>query len=117
MPGLRSELGGAGVEFVNAFMTTPLCCPSRSSILPRPVRAHHRRLYEHRRARRRRRLRADRPETIGTLLQSAGYRTGFIGKYLNGYNALWPNATDALRPGRLDAVGRLQQRRATSTTA
>jgi len=33
MPGLRSELGGSGVEFTEAFMTTPLCCPSRSSIL------------------------------------------------------------------------------------
>ena len=33
MPRTRAELGRAGVEFTEAFMTTPLCCPSRSSIL------------------------------------------------------------------------------------
>ena len=33
MPSLRAELGGAGLELNEAFMTTPLCCPSRSSIL------------------------------------------------------------------------------------
>ena len=33
MPRTRAELGGHGVELTKAFMTTPLCCPSRSSIL------------------------------------------------------------------------------------
>ena len=33
MPGVRHKLADAGVEITNGFMTTPLCCPSRSSIL------------------------------------------------------------------------------------
>src|SRR5437773_2777809 len=33
MPRTRVELADHGVEFPQAFMTTPLCCPSRSSIL------------------------------------------------------------------------------------
>src|SRR2546426_35260 len=33
MPRTRAELADHGVEFPEAFMTTPLCCPSRSSIL------------------------------------------------------------------------------------
>jgi len=33
MPRTRAELAAQGVEFTEAFMPTPLCCPSRSSIL------------------------------------------------------------------------------------
>jgi len=33
MPRTRAELADSGIEFPEAFMTTPLCCPSRSSIL------------------------------------------------------------------------------------
>jgi N-acetylglucosamine-6-sulfatase len=87
MPGLRSELGGAGAEFINAFMTTPLCCPSRSSILSGQY-SHTTGVYTN----------AgdnggaddfDDSVSIGTILQSAGYRTGFHGKYMNGYQQLW----------------------------
>jgi arylsulfatase A-like enzyme len=98
MPGLRSELGGSGVEFTNAFMGTPLCCPSRSSIL-RGQYAHTTGVYTNTGTH----GGADdfvplEGETVATLLQAAGYRTGFLGKYLNGYNALWPNATTPYVP-------------------
>jgi N-acetylglucosamine-6-sulfatase len=98
MPGLRTELGGSGVEFANAFMGTPLCCPSRSSIL-RGQYAHTTGVYTNTGTH----GGADdfvslEPETVGTLLQAAGYRTGFYGKYLNEYNALWPNASTPYIP-------------------
>ena len=91
MPGLRRELGDSGVEFTNAFMGTPLCCPSRSSIL-RGQYAFHTGVYTNTGLH----GGADdfvpnESQTVGTLLQAAGYRTGFIGKYLNGYNLLWPD--------------------------
>lgn len=87
MPALRTQLGGSGIEFDQAFMTTPLCCPSRSSIL-RGQYAHTTGIY------------GNNPpnggavdfndtSTIGTWLQSSGYRTMFLGKYLNGYQQLW----------------------------
>ena len=89
MPGLRGELGGSGVEFNNAFMTTPLCCPSRASIL-RGQYANITDVYTNTGVK----GGADdfgplEAETVATLLQAAGYRTGFYGKYMNGYNQLW----------------------------
>lgn len=87
MPLVKSELGGSGVEFSNGFMTTPLCCPSRASILTG--------LYAHNTG-----VRGNAPprggavafndsSAVGLWLQAAGYRTGFYGKYLNGYDNLW----------------------------
>lgn len=87
MPHLRTELAASGVEFNNAYMTTPLCCPSRTSTLTGQ--------YSHTTG-----IHTNQPpnggaqdfvdaSTIGVWLQSAGYRTGFFGKYLNGYNQLW----------------------------
>jgi arylsulfatase A-like enzyme len=87
MPHLRSELGGAGIEFTEAFMTTPLCCPSRASIL-RGQYAHTTGVFGN--------IPPnggatafDDSSSLGTWLQSAGYRTMFLGKYLNGYTDLW----------------------------
>ena len=92
MPGLRSELGGSGVEFTNGFMTTPLCCPSRASIL-RGQYANITHVYTNSGPN----GGADdfvplEAETVGTLLEDAGYRTGFFGKYMNGYNQLWADS-------------------------
>jgi arylsulfatase A-like enzyme len=98
MPGLRSELGGSGVEFVNAFMSTPLCCPSRASIL-RGQYAHDTFVYTNNGPN----GGADdfvplEAETMATLLEGAGYRTGYLGKYLNGYRSLWPDASTPYVP-------------------
>jgi arylsulfatase A-like enzyme len=70
-------------------MSTPLCCPSRSSIL-RGQYANITHVYTNSGAN----GGADdfqplESETVGTLLQAAGYRTGFYGKYMNGYNQEW----------------------------
>ena len=114
MPGLRSELGGSGVEFTNAFMGTPLCCPSRSSIL-RGQYAHTTGVYTNTGVH----GGADdfvplEGETVATLLQAAGYRTGFLGKYLNGYAALWPNASTPYTPVGWTSWGPFKQPKYTS---
>lgn len=87
MPKLQQLLISKGTTFSNAFVTEPLCCPSRSSIL-RGQYPHNHQVLEN-----------DAPDggfekfralgnensTIATWLQGAGYQTALIGKYLNGY--------------------------------
>jgi arylsulfatase A-like enzyme len=87
MPHTRAALADQGVELPNAFITTPLCCPSRVSILSGQY-AHRSGVYtniglnggaEY----------FDDSSAMGIWLQAAGYRTGFYGKYMNGYKNLW----------------------------
>ena len=83
MPTVQRDLVGRGVTFTNAFVVNALCCPSRASILTGRY-SHSTKVYGN-----------DGPyggfasfrdrSTVGTWLRSAGYRTGYVGKYLNGY--------------------------------
>ncbi|MGH2371944.1 MAG: sulfatase family protein [bacterium] len=92
MPILQRELTARGVTFANATVTTPLCCPSRASLL-RGQYAHNTGVLTNGRGES-----GDRqsrwpggaeafPEqsSLATWLRAAGYRTGLFGKYLNGY--------------------------------
>ena len=86
MPTVQKELVAKGVNFTNAYVTTPLCCPSRSSILTG--------LYVHNHGVKTNRIPLggatvfDDSSTLPVWLQSAGYRTALMGKYLNDYDAL-----------------------------
>ena len=83
MPILTRRLADAGVTFPDAFVTNPLCCPSRASILTGNY-SHTHLVY-----------RQDPPfgrfewfddrSTLATWLHDAGYTTGLFGKYLDGY--------------------------------
>ncbi|MGW2826708.1 sulfatase family protein [Streptomyces sp. NPDC001443] len=95
MPHVR-QLQKDGMSFSNYYVTDSLCCPSRSSILtgrfPRNTgvftnngadggyQAFNRK--------------GDERKCYGPAMQKAGYRTGFMGKYLNGYQPADTNGTD-----------------------
>jgi N-acetylglucosamine-6-sulfatase len=89
MPEIRSQLIEEGLSLERTFMSHPICCPSRATILTG--------LYDHNHN-----VLANRPpsggfekfvsegheeNTIGARLQEGGYQTAFFGKYLNGYPA------------------------------
>jgi N-acetylglucosamine-6-sulfatase len=88
MPVVRRLLVDHGVTFTNAFVTNSDCCPSRSTILTGNY-SHTTGIYvnrpPHGGAIDFRRYGDDR-STIATRLHGAGYHTGLVGKYLNGYH-------------------------------
>ena len=96
MPRTRAELADQGIDFSDAFMTTPLCCPSRSSILAGQY-AHRTGVYKNG-GNNGGADDLDDTQTIAVWLESAGYRTSLVGKYLNGYQQLWNAMTDPPEP-------------------
>lgn len=84
MPVVQRELIDKGVNFTRAYATTPLCCPSRASIITGLFAQNTGVL-------------TNRPgapaftkdeETIAVWFQQAGYRTGWIGKYFNNIDVM-----------------------------
>lgn len=65
-----------GAMFTNSFAVTPLCSPSRANILTGQYTRRHGILDNTERGPRSHELR-----TFAPVLQAAGYRTGFIGKW------------------------------------
>lgn len=77
MPRTQLRIFDEGITFTNGFVTTPLCCPSRASILTG--------MYAHNTG-----VRVNQDElrkaTFIQRLHEAGYFTGLVGKYLNSWN-------------------------------
>ncbi len=87
MPNVRSLLVERGTTFENAFVTDPLCCPSRATML-RGQYAHNHGIQGNEPPQggsTKFRLLGHEDSTVATWLGAEEYRTVFIGKYLNGY--------------------------------
>jgi N-acetylglucosamine-6-sulfatase len=85
MPLTRSLIFEQGITFDHAFVTTPQCCPSRSSILTGKYAHNHGVLTNV--------MDLEQP-TLVQALHEHGYFTGLVGKYLNSY----PKAGDGPLP-------------------
>jgi len=84
MPWVRSDLVAHGVTFTNAFVVNSLCCPSRTSILTGQY-SHSTGVYSNNGPYGGYQAFHGDSSTIATWLHAAGYWTGLVGKYLNGY--------------------------------
>ena len=82
MPWLQDQIQdptGGWLWFPNAFISTPICCPSRATILSGRY-SHHTHVRTNDDGER-----FDDSDTLATWLQDSGYFTGLVGKYLNRY--------------------------------
>ncbi|MGW2885609.1 sulfatase family protein [Streptomyces griseoruber] len=77
LPRTIDWLGRDGVTFERAHANTPLCAPSRASIMSGRY-AHHHGVLDTRHP-----THLDQHTTVQRQLREAGYRTGLFGKYLN----------------------------------
>jgi len=90
MRATRRLVGRRGTEFRNAFATFPLCCPSRATFLTGQYPHNHGVLSA------KGADDLDESRTVAVRLRRAGYRTGFMGKYLNGFSGrVTPRGWDA----------------------
>ena len=78
----------AGTSFSNYTVTDSLCCPSRASIFSGNF-PHDTHVFDNTKDHggfQTFNARGEENSTFATALQSVGYRTAMMGKYLNGYN-------------------------------
>lgn len=77
MPETQAGIFDQGITFANGFVTTPLCCPSRASILTGMYAHNHGVLVNEDPLKQ---------TTFMEILHKNGYYTGLIGKYLNSWD-------------------------------
>jgi arylsulfatase A-like enzyme len=83
MPKTKALIEERGMTFRNMFATDPVCCPARATLLT-GMYPHNTRVFNSEGGLESFRVRASK-WTFGVRMQQAGYRTAFLGKYLNGY--------------------------------
>lgn len=86
MPLTRRWMNRSGVKYTHAYATTPVCCPSRATLLTGQYAHNHRVTTNGRETV----LRLDQESTVQKVLSDNGYLTAAYGKYLNAWNVYKP---------------------------
>jgi len=81
MPKTFQQIAEPGTTFTHSIVTTPLCCPSRASMMTGQY-AHNHEVVSNNYG-----LLRDKSNVLPVWLRQAGYRTAHVGKFLNGYEA------------------------------
>jgi N-acetylglucosamine-6-sulfatase len=81
MPNVVEGISDRGTLFTSGFASPPLCCPSRAGFLTGQYPHNHGVFSNHPGYPALR----GKPDTLPKWLKRSGYRTGFVGKFLNGY--------------------------------
>ena len=105
LPRMPDLLARQGLSFTRAYVTTPLCSPSRASILTGQYAHNHGVTGNAAPAQGFPGFRPSEAATLAVWLKAAGYRTSMVGKYLNDY--AWGAGEGYIPPGWDDWYGHL----------
>lgn len=94
LPNIKRYILDRGINFVNAFATDSVCCPSRATFLTGQYSHNHGVLSNSKHNGSVEKF--NDKSTIATWLQSRNYKTALVGKYLNGYGVFDLNKNDKL---------------------
>ncbi len=86
MPRTWQRIREEGVDFQNAFVTTPLCCPSRASIFTGTLARNHGVM---RNITNSDRVAFAQMNHFAEDLKNNGYYTGLVGRFLNSWKGPW----------------------------
>ncbi|XP_054480485.1 N-acetylglucosamine-6-sulfatase [Anoplopoma fimbria] len=108
LPKTKKLIGDAGISFTNAFVASPLCCPSRASILTGKYPHNHHVINNTLEGNCSSKAwqKSEEAHTFPALLRTySGYQTFFAGKYLNQYGHSEAGGVEHVPPGWNSWVG------------
>lgn len=97
----KKLIASHGITFTNAFASTPICCPSRSTILTGRYQHNHGVLNNSvpGNCNGRNWQRGPEQDTFAVHLKQANYTTAYLGKYLNQYGNIKTGGPEHVPPG------------------
>lgn len=96
MPRFQEHVAGRSVRLTQSFVTNSVCCPSRATFLTGQY-SHNNGVLTNQVPNGAVSALQD-GKTLATWLKAAGYRTGHVGKYLNGYGIHGENPPAGTHP-------------------